>query len=235
MKIFFSQTQETRSVARSCAAFTLFELLAVLTIIGIGLTILVGSYGSWGTAHALTGATGTVEAGLQQARTLAIAQNTYVAFSYGSQATSIPHVVTGFQSFFCQLTNDSTSVETILNTVLKPDSQLEDIAKNDLSISEATSFQRLSGHVKLAYIPESTLASGNSSSSSLLSQSYPDMRIFFRPDGSVLSDPEDTQAHHIIVYTQQRFHRGKDASDPLLRLLRIDLATGLVTRIGGTP
>ena len=111
----FSVQRSAFSVQRSAFAllrplrgrnkgFTLFELLAVLTVIGIGLAILAGAYGSWGTAHALTGATRVVEAGLQQARTLAVTRRAYVAFSYGSEVTNRTRIVTGFQAFLCQPT-----------------------------------------------------------------------------------------------------------------------------------
>ena len=205
-------------------AFTLFELLAVLTVIGIGLAILVGAYGSWGTVHALTGATRIVEAGLQQARTLAVTRNAYVAFSYGSETTNQTRVVTGFQAFLCQPTNDTTSVEAALNSVLAPEEDLADIQESVLAITPATPFQRLSGHVRLAYVRENDLSASTP-------VTYSDMTFFFRPDGSVLSDPADTHAHHIVVYTLERFHRGGNTSDPLLRYLRLDLATGLVTVI----
>ena len=65
----------------------------------------------------------------------------------------------------------------------------------------------------------------------LMQKAEVDMTLFFRPDGSVLSDPADKHAHHIVVYTLERFHRGDNTSDPLLRYLRLDLATGTVTVI----
>lgn len=199
-------------------AFTLFELLAVLTVIGIGLAILVGAYGSWGTVHALTGATRIVEAGLQQARTLAVTRNAYVAFSYGSETTNQTRVVTGFQAFLW--TNATLSVEATLNSASEQDG-----VDPDWPITPpATPFQRLSGHVRLAYVRENDLSASTP-------VTYSDMTFFFRPDGSVLSDPADTHAHHIVVYTLERFHRGGNTSDPLLRYLRLDLATGLVTVI----
>jgi len=199
-------------------AFTLFELLAVLTVIGIGLAILVGAYGSWGTVHALTGATRIVEAGLQQARTLAVTRNAYVAFSYGSETTNQTRVVTGFQAFLW--TNDTLSVEATLNSASEQDG-----VDPNWPITPATPFQRLTGHVRLAYVRENDLSASTP-------VTYSDMTLFFRPDGSVLSDPSDKHAHHIVVYTLERFHRGDNTSDPLLRYLRLDLATGFVTVLG---
>ncbi|MDX9868518.1 MAG: prepilin-type N-terminal cleavage/methylation domain-containing protein [Kiritimatiellia bacterium] len=207
------RTLALRNFRTSRHGFTLFELLAVLTVIGIGLAVLVGAYGSWGTAHALAGATRIVEAGLAQARTLAVTRRAYVAFSYGSDVTNQTRVVTGFQSFLW--TNDEISVEAALNSA-----SAQNGVDPDWPITPATPFQRLTGHVRLAYVRETDL-----------SATYSDMTLFFRPDGSVLSDPADTHAHHIAVYTQERFHRGGKTSDPLLRYLRIDLATGLVALI----
>ena len=199
-------------------AFTLFELLAVLTVIGIGLAILVGAYGSWGTAHALTGATRIVEAGLQQARTLAVTRRAYVAFVYGSEAINRTRVVTGFQTFLW--TNDTVSAEAVISDMLNSGDGWAGPAGDLLP---ATPHQRLSGHVRLAYAQETAPSSPDSGSDMWL--------FFFRPDGSVFSNPADKYAHHIMVYSQERFHRSNNTSEPLLRYLRIDLATGTVTII----
>ena len=204
--------------------FTLFELLAVLTIIGISLAVLVGAYGSWGTAHALTGTTRVLEAGLAQARTLAMTQNSYVAFDYGSIETNNFKTVTGFQLFFCAPTNDTASVEDFLQKALSPTADMEDIADDKVAITQAAPFQRLSGHVRLTYIPETDIQS-------VAPTPYSNMSLFFRPDGSVLSDPDDKRAHYILVYSHERFSRGQNNSDSLRRYLRIDLATGLITII----
>ena len=211
------------------AGYTLFELLAVLTVIAIGLSILSGAYNSWGTAHAFTGATRVVEAGLQQARALAMSQRAYVAFSYST--TNSP---TEFRTFFCVPTNDTASVEfglqqTSFNS-LRDD--ITDIPDSILNISHATTPQRLSGHVRLAYLPESVIASGQISTA-------PKVTLLFRPDGSVFTlgvTPVDTYAHHICVYTQDRFHRGNNDTAHINRLIRIEHSSGLTTVIGeATP
>ena len=79
--------------------------------------------------------------------------------------------------------------------------------------------------MRLAYVRENDLSAPTP-------VTYSDMTLFFRPDGSVLSDPSDKHAHHIVFYTLERFHLGDNTSDPLLRYLRIDLATGFVTVLG---
>ncbi len=227
---------EERKGAR---AFTLFELLAVLTVIGIGLMILVGSYGSWGTAHALTGATRIVEAGLQQARTLAITQRAYVAFSYGS--TNPPNatltVTTGFQPFCCTNKDDTVVSEADLRnlvetmtksalTFLPPDGTK---FPSLLVIEPAAPFQRLPGHVRLSRRQTSNP-----------DPAYTTSIVIFRPDGSIMTDDGitlPTDPHHTItIETVEAFSIPEGTGTaPLLRFFRVDPATGFVTVIGGTP
>lgn len=205
------------------SAFTLFELLAVLTVIGICLVVFVGAFGSWGTAHALTGATRVLQAGLEQARTMAMSQSAFVAFDYGSMTTNDVQTVSGFQIFLCAPTNDTVSVEAALQA-LTTGSDLSDISQSTLTVTPATPYQRLSGHVQLAYIRETDLQSKTP-------HLYNNMTLLFRPDGSAWSDPTDTRAHYLCVYTKERFARGQNDAEPLQRYLRVDLATGLVTVI----
>lgn len=205
----------SQSFAMPRHGFTLFELLAVLTIISIGLVVLVGAYGSWGTAHALTGATRVLEAGLAQARTMAITQNAYVAFDYGSVVTNGIKTVTGFQIYLC--TNENAEVAAELDSRSSSDPTALDLRE----ITPAAPYQRLSGHVRLKNVAEKQLGSGTSANSAI---------FFFRPDGSVWSW-DDKRAHYLYVYTAERFSRTGNNSEPLMRLLRIDLATGLVTVI----
>lgn len=222
--------------------FTLFEVLAVLTVISIGLMVIVGAYGSWGTAHALNGAAHTVEAGLQQARTLAMTQRAYVAVSYGSMnaASSALSRTTGFQPFFCTNNNDTAVSETDLNdlshaldndaTFIPSDGVL---FNNVLVIDPAAPFQRLSGHVRLARLK------GDLSTSPLQTASV--SIIVFRPDGSVIPDdfaspsPSNSDYHDVILETTESFSVSPTATAPLVRILRIDPSTGLVTLLGGAP
>ena len=216
-------------------AFTLFELLAVLTVIGIGLAILVGSYGSWGTAHALTGATRVVEAGLQQARTLAVTRRAYVAFSYGStnNASAASSVTTGFQSFICtnalQQVNEE-DLKTLIRVVTDARVFLFPVEDPQLSLQPASPFQRLSGHVRLLRRETHDPDSGEHTPSLLI----------FRPDGSIMTDDgitlPDYPYHTIAIQTAEPFpYPGSARPSPLTRLIRIDPATGLATLIGGTP
>lgn len=190
--------------------FTLFELLAVLTLISIGLVVLVGSYPSWGTAHAVSGATRVLEAGLTQARILAMTQTRYVGFQYESTAAT-----NGFQLFLC--TNETGAVAAGLDRLHggQPLTESESATLfENLGVTPAAPFQRLSGHIRLAYqvdnIPSDLQDSG---------------LLFFRPDGSARS-AGDTRSHTVYVYTKSLFDKV-----PLVRLVRVDLASGLTTVI----
>lgn len=208
---------------KSVRGFTLFELLAVLTVISLGLFVLVGAYSSWGTANAITGAARILEAGLEQGRALATTRHAYVAFDYGTVTTNGIQTVSGFQLFLCAPTNDTTSVESVLS-VFTRNNDLADIPGNVLCVTPAAPYQRLTGHVRLAYVRETDLQNSTPAKQDR-------MMLFFRPDGSVWSDPDDTHAHYLCVYTVERFARGNSDSDTLTRYLRIDLATGLATVI----
>ena len=189
--------------------FTLFELLGVLTLIGIVLVVVLGAYGSWGTAHALTGAVRVLEAGLQQARTLARTQRAFVGFEYGSVSTNAAQTVTGFQLYLC--TNDNAEVAAILQQH-QNNTPITNSERDDMGVTKAAPFQRLSGHVRLANLaeqPPNAVAEEGS--------------LFFRPDGSAWSW-DDQNAHYITLSSKELFNK-----KPLLRLLRVDLATGLVT------
>ncbi len=229
------------SKLRQNSAFTLFEILAVLTIIGIGLTLLVGAYGSWGTAHAINGATRVVELGLQQARTRAISERAYVLFNYGT--TNPPNnrlaITTGFQSFICtNVPLSITEVPLLKESDLLPLIQqftdhsflpaMEPLSDGQLVADPVTPFQRLSRHVRLTRrtTPENL-------------QGYSPAVVIFRPDGSILTDDGYATAtspwHWIALETVESFTIGRGQSAPLLRLFRIDPDTGLTTVRGGQP
>jgi len=64
------------------SAFTLFELLAAITIVGIVLAVTLGSFQGWGDAHAVRGSAERVAAALDEARDCAIARRMPVTFEY---------------------------------------------------------------------------------------------------------------------------------------------------------
>jgi Tfp pilus assembly protein FimT len=193
--------------AASRRGLTLFELLGVLTLIGIVLVILLGSYGTWGTAHAVTGAAGIIEAGLQQARTLARTQRIFVGFEYGSVSTNTFQTVSGFQ--LCLCTNDNAVIASILQQH-QDNSPLTDSENELMGITKAAPYQRLSGHIQLEHFSEQHAPTATGV-------------LFFRPDGSAWSW-DDRNAHYLHLSSRELFNKA-----PLRRILRVDLATGFVT------
>lgn len=187
--------------------FTLFELLGVLTVISIVLVVLLGSYSSWGTAHALTGAARIVESGLQKGRSLAMTQHAYVGFEYGSVTTNGMQVISGFQLYVCS--NENAVVAAILEKHLDG-SQLTKLDRADMGIIPAAPYQRLSGYIRLKNQSEKNDVADESA-------------LFFRPDGSVWSW-DDQHVHDLYVHSRELFNKVA-----LERILRVDLATGLVT------
>jgi prepilin-type N-terminal cleavage/methylation domain-containing protein len=79
--------------------FTLFELLAVITIIGIVLAVTLGSFQGWGDSQAVRGSADIVEAALEHARDYAVSQHVPVSFRYetGISTTNGIKKVTVFQ------------------------------------------------------------------------------------------------------------------------------------------
>ena len=186
--------------------FTIFELIAVLTVISITLVIVLGSYNSWATAHALDGAVRTLEAGLLKARAIAKAQNTVVLFTYCTTdpTTNNLRQVSGYEIYAC--TNNAADSETLV---------FEDFRQVDS--------QRLNRYVTLMSNDDGHTA-----------EAFGD--LCFSPSGGVLSDalaasglPVITTPREILVSTRRSFAFTDGATEgkPLCRIIRIDLATGL--------
>ena len=190
--------------------FTIFELLAVLTIIGVTLAVTLGAYNSWATAHALNSATRIVEAGLLHARTTAKTMNSYVLFVCRSRvpdssADTNLKQVSEYYTITC--TNDvdtligklrgwDADVDTLLTQAFGTDSTLVPIAK-----------QVLSRHVSV----------------------YDDVLVFC-PDGGLLQWEEaERAAYALYIRTRKNFvtQEAFGTSAPLYRLILIDAATGL--------
>jgi len=190
--------------------FTIFELLAVLMIIGVSLVVVLGSYTSWATIHALDGAARTLEAGVLQARTLAKAKNTYVMFSYvtSDPATNVLRQVSSYDIRICNRgTND-------IANPLTPGYDFEN------AMAPFTS-QRLNRHVTLV---------GGTDVSAMASWGG----MFFTPDGNLavmLEEGEPPAPHYIAVSTRKHFSISRSATyaEPLYRFIRVDYATGLPT------
>ena len=198
------------------SAFTLFELLAVLTITGIIFMVILGSYNSWSSIHACTGTTRILKAGMTQARTLAQAKNKYVGFEFSTSSSNRIQQLSGFQIYLC--TNETGNTEQLLKSLQSSGTiaQQQSIV-NEMGISYAAPFHRLSTHIRLV-----------SSTSPLNLNNMEDGAIlFFRPDGSVWSGYE-SHSHYAVVYSRKLFNE-----NPMIRLLRIDLATGSIETIKG--
>ena len=211
--------------------FTIFELLVVMAVISISLMVVLGAYSSWATVHALNGAVRTLEAGLLQARATAKAKNTYVKFVYETSGLSSNSVklVSGFQSFICTNSADRSIITSALEQY---STEPAGAAGNDIT-NENSAFSRqfvplasaqwLTGHVELQSVGESAFnadpngfqTSGNGST------------IIFCPDGSAWSW-NDVSAHHLVVLTRKQFARD-GPSEPIFRVMRINLATGTVS------
>jgi prepilin-type N-terminal cleavage/methylation domain-containing protein len=192
-------------------AFTLFELLAVLTVSGVLFMVILGSYNSWAAVHACNGTARVIKAGLHQAQTLARAKNRYTIFEFSSIATNQVQRISQQSLYLC--TNTTADTEQRLDTINFEDSldaqlnALDDI----VGITPAAPVQQLSGHVRLT-------ASDDPSSSE-----DDGVILFFRPDGSVWNGVPDSRYHYIAIYSRQLFD-----GTPLARFLRIELTTGAV-------
>jgi hypothetical protein len=76
-------------------------------------------------------------------------------------------------------------------------------------------------------------------SASGTSPTVSESQIIFRPDGSIMLEPflpTGDPCHYVVLQTTEAFPvPGQTDTAPLVRLFRIDPATGLATLIGGTP
>lgn len=220
------------SASRPRKGFTILELLAVLTVISIALVLILGSYTSWATSHALRGAVTTVEAGLNHARSMAKANSTYVLFYYGSTNIGIK-AVSEYQIFISTNTTDTSLIETTLVALTgrRPDRtairNLQDANSAFYQQFERIgTTQRLCGHVTIGYFPEGDLRTGTFNPD-------PVGLCIFRPDGSVWSW-SDVQTHYLLISTRQPFSFSRTETSPLRRIIGLDLATGLTTIIEPT-
>jgi len=213
------------------SAFTLFELLAVLTITGVIFMVILGSYNSWSSMHACTGTADVLKSGLLQARALAQAKNRYVGFEFSTVTSNRTQQVSGFQLYIC--TNETGNTEQMLSSLQTSKTIAEQQSAVDaMGISLATPFQRLSNHIRLVSSP-SPLNLSNMDQGAIL---------FFRPDGSVWSG-YDAHSHYAGIYTKRGAYSKSDQTTfdeqdlrdkkILYRFLRIDLATGSIETIKG--
>ena len=211
--------------------FTIFELLAGLTIISIALAVALGSYSSWATVYALDSAAQTLETGLLHARSIAKSKSTYVKFFYGTEGTAPNSVklISGYQSFVC--TNDTD--RSIISEVLLDCSTMDGGGAGDITDSSSLfskqfaplmSAQRLTGHIVLGYVEEARFSQTPTDTV----EPYADgCTLIFCPDGSAWSW-NDPSSHNILISTRKRFMR-TDQAQPMQRIVRVNLSTGTTT------
>lgn len=194
------------------SAFTLFELLAVLTITGIIFMVILGRYNSWSAVQACNGSARILKAGMLQARTLSQARNKYVGFEYATVISNNIQQITGFQIYLC--TNETSNIEQLLRN-LQTAAGIEEQMNDDMGISLAAPFQRLSNHVTFVNPLQGTQTKEEGGF------------IFFRPDGSVWSE-QTAHSIYVTLYTRRLFNK-----KPLTRTLQVDLATGIIEILKG--
>ena len=163
--------------------YTLFELIAVLTVSGIIFMVIMGSWNSWSTVHACNGAASILRSGIQQARTLAQAKNKYVAFEFGSFSSSQMQQISGFQIYLC--TNEMGNTEQLLPDLeySKPMNEQNNTVLTQMGITQAGPPQRLSNHIDIISFPSDS----NGKIAILI----------FRPDGSVYNN---YNINNIFIY-----------------------------------
>lgn len=162
--------------ARTRAAFTLFELLAVITIIGIVLAVTLGSFTGWGDAQAVRGSVDVVEAALSQAHDYAVARRVPISFEYQTAVTNMLKKTATFQ--FIQ----ESSLESATNL---------NASTSDTSTQCLGSSARLPGSVWLLRRWQSSLTADDAED-----------RFVFLPNGRVLN-PVSSHSLELLVVSRK--------------------------------
>ncbi len=186
------------------AGFTLFELLAVITVIGLVLAITLGSYQGWGDAHAVRGSSEVVEAALLRARDYAVALRAPVRFEYQT-LVSATNSVKRYTEF--RIVREP-SVAAATNFALWG-SAAEVPPENNIG-----PLQRLPGS---AWLLRRVPATDESDASD---------RLVFLPGGNVFSPHEGLPLRIFVV---SRRLRNKDQVPTVVYRIDIDRATGAVS------
>lgn len=163
------------------AAFTLFELLAVITIIGIVLAVTLGSFQGWGDAHAVRGSAEMVTAALGEARDYAVAQRVPVSFEYQTLVDD----TNGVKKVAQYRLYREVSVSAATNVVALP-------APSDLPQPVGT-IQRLPGGVWLVNQPTGPFTADDASD-----------RIVFLPNGRALNPTPGRAARLYVISRKMR-------------------------------
>ena len=184
--------------------FTLFELLAVITVIGIVLSVTLGSYHGWGDAHGVRGSAEIIEAALEHAHDYAVTQRVPVSFSYetGTDTTNSIKRIAVYQ-----LTRES-SIAAATN--------LTQSADDAASAQLIGSVQRLPGNAWLVrQLPIHDVADASD-------------RFVFLPNGKVFN-PQNIG--HFRLFAVSRKMRGTSRTPNIIYQIDIDPANGTVNTI----
>ena len=187
--------------------FTLFELLAVITIIGIVLSVTLGSFHGWGDAQAVRGSAGIIEAALAEAHDYAVTYRVPVSFSYetGTGTTNGIKRVTVYQLF----RESSTAVATNQTPPSVTDSP-----------KPLGSVQRLPGSAWLVRrIPLQDVTDASD-------------RFVFLPNGKVC-DPQT--AGQLRLFVVSRKMRGTGQTPGIIYQIDVDPSNGTVTSTKRRP
>jgi len=180
--------------------FTLFELLAVITIIGIVLAVTLGSFTGWGDASAVSGGAKVVEAVLNQAHDYAVARRVPVSFKYQTAVTNALKKTTTFQLV------QEASIESATNL---------NATASDSAAQLLGSPSRLPGG---AWILRRWQASPTEDDA--------EDRIVFLPNGRVVN-PADGHTLQLLVVSRKT--RSSDGLPCVVYHLAIDPVCGAVT------
>ena len=212
-------TQQTTSFSASQLkkGYSIFELLAVLTVIGMVLAITLGSFRYWNAIRAINGAEKVVVSGIRAARTLAMSQGKYVCFSFGNIYTNNIKEQHAFRILVC--TNRSDFIESLGKASYPPQELIQ-------MSYPASPMQRLNGEVAMCHMDNYDPALR---SSVLTDETEP--YFFFRPDGTLLQfySTNQTDPYQIALLTKTTLRDKSGWSRSMFVHICIDPITGIVT------
>ena len=207
-----SHRQPSKISNASPAAFSIFELLTVMAIIGLALLVSVGAFGPWGAYWRVKGAQRAVGNALRETRSVALARNRYVAFYYGNVETNSP--VEKFAYTLYVFTNEAVDVEARYNGTGVP-----------------PPFEGGYQDGPLRFLPEGVRVARYVAGNPVPAQEY---LLLFRPDGSALSpyadgDQGETNRTYTIGFeSKSRFEAEGKKTEPVCLPVVVDLDTGSV-------
>ena len=191
---------------RARAGFTLFELLAVITIIGVVLAVTLGSYQGWGDANAVRGSAELVEAALASARDSAVSQRIPMRFDYQTLYAATNTVKRYAEFRVLRELSVASATNALLTGVRVPE---ELPPENQIGPA-----QRLPGS---AWLFRRVPANGDSDTLD---------SFVFLPNGRVFSKPGDAPLRIFVV---SRRHRISDNVPTVIYRIDIDTSNGALS------